>query len=136
MALSQLVVGVDAGGDGDDGCGVGARGEDIGGSVADETNSLCRMGEQGASFSDGASEDVLAQLGLVTKAAETEIMPDAGGFELGPGDGFEIPRGNAQELAFSIEMLQQSRDGGAEFGIESRAVALGFAAHDGERGFQ
>ena len=59
-------------------------------------------------------------------------MAQPGGLKLGPGNGFEISGGHAENFALGMKLLQEPLHRGAELGIELGAIALDFAAHKGE----
>ncbi len=87
-----------AGGDGDDGQGIGARGCDVGGRVADDDDGGVFAGKL-AGCGCCRGDHVGALLVRIAEAAEGEVLAQSGALQLEPADGFEIAGGDAEPLA-------------------------------------
>src|SRR6202012_3546630 len=91
------------GGYGDDGKGIGARGCNIGGRIADDDNRGVLAGEFACSHG-GCGDHFVAALMRIAETAEGEMLAQTGTLELEPTDGFKVAGGDAEPFAGCDEM--------------------------------
>src|ERR1700744_4435884 len=88
---------------GDNGKGIGARGCDIGGRIADDDNRGVLAGEFACSHG-GCGDHCVAALMRIAETAEGEMLAQTGTLELEPTDGFKVAGGDAEPFAGCDEM--------------------------------